>query len=95
MKDRIVLVDFYCDNCECEINGSINSPKEYKNEDNKNIYTHIRCPYCQKNFYIKNENGKPIKAVGDLRADDLLTDDDNPNFEIKKEKESNIEDSKK
>lgn len=81
MKDRIVLVHFYCKDCNDTIGGSINSPKELKNKTNGYTYTQIRCPYCKKTYYLKNENGKPIDAVGELNEDDILTDEDNSMFE--------------
>ena len=81
MKDRIVLIHFYCNDCDDTIKGSVNSPKEFKNKTNGYTYTQIRCPYCKKNYYLKNENGKPIAAVGELNEDDVLTDEDNSMFE--------------
>lgn len=83
MKDKIVIIDFYCKDCQDRIHGTMNSPKQWINESNNETYTEIRCPYCKKTLYIKNENGIPIKAIGKLNPDDVLTDEDNPQFKNK------------
>ena len=78
MKDRIVLVKFYCKNCDDIIKGSINSPIEIKNKKNGYIYTQIHCPYCKKQYFLKNEDGSPIDCIDNLSDDDMLTDENFP-----------------
>lgn len=80
MKNRIVLINFHCKDCECDINGTMNSPRQLINKDNGYSYTEIVCPYCKKIFYIKNQDGNPINAIGKLNPDDFLSKEDNPNF---------------
>ena len=94
MKDRIVLINFYCKECDCEIRGTINSQIILHNLDNNETYTKIRCPYCFKNYYILNEGRDPIDATGRVAKNDLLTDEDNPNFKEYKDKEKNKEPEK-
>lgn len=80
MKDKIVLIKFFCDECKDIISGTINSQIILHNLDNGESYTKIHCPYCKKVFYIINENGEPIDASGRVGEEDLLTEKDNPNF---------------
>lgn len=86
MKDRIVLISFYCKECDCVIKGTINSQVILHNLDNNETYTKIKCPYCSKNYYILNDGKDPVDASDNFSKDDLLCDEDNPNF---KENEKN------
>ena len=80
MKDKITVIVLYCKDCNETVHGTINNAEIMHKVDNNESYTKIKCPYCSKTYYIRNENGNPVEITDKSTNMDLLSEDDNPNF---------------
>lgn len=80
MKDKITIINLYCKYCDYIIHGTINHQEIVHGVDNNESYTKVKCPYCSKIYYIRNDNGEPIEITNESTAVDILSEDDNPIF---------------
>lgn len=85
MASKITIINLYCKDCNETIHGTTNNQEIVHSVDGNISYTKIKCPYCPRVYYIRNENGEPVEITAESTKMDILSDDDNPTF-----KEMNI-----